>query len=75
MQELDLNVDEIDRLTGPLIGRPKSATFRTADVVGLDTLIKVANNLYAGLTGDESKAVFQLPAFIVKLDEKKMVWG
>jgi len=46
MQKLDLNIDEIDKLTGPVIGRPKSATFRTSDIVGLDTLIKVANNLY-----------------------------
>ncbi len=49
MKKFDLNVDEIDKLTGPVIGRPKSATFRTSDVVGLDTLVKVANNLYAGL--------------------------
>ena len=71
MQELDLNVDEVDKLTGPVIGRPKSATFRTADVVGLDTLIKVADNLYAGLTKDESRDVFQLPDFIKTLNEKK----
>ena len=42
MQKLGLNIDEIDALTGPVIGRPKSATFRTADVVGIDTLVKVA---------------------------------
>ena len=71
MEELDLNVDDVDKLTGPVIGRPKSATFRTADVVGLDTLIKVANNLFAGLPNDEGKDVFNLPPFINQLDEKK----
>jgi 3-hydroxyacyl-CoA dehydrogenase len=71
MKELGLNIDEVDKLTGPVIGRPKSATFRTADVVGLDTLIKVANNLYAGLPHDEAKDLFKLPDFIIKMDEKK----
>jgi 3-hydroxyacyl-CoA dehydrogenase len=71
MNELGLNIDEVDKLTGPVIGRPKSATFRTADVVGLDTLIKVANNLYAGLPNDEAKEAFKLRDFILKMDEKK----
>jgi 3-hydroxyacyl-CoA dehydrogenase len=71
MKDLDLNIDEVDKLTGPVIGRPKSATFRTADVVGLDTLIKVANNLYAGLPQDESKDLFKLQDYIIKMDEKK----
>ncbi|HXA02013.1 MAG TPA: 3-hydroxyacyl-CoA dehydrogenase/enoyl-CoA hydratase family protein [Cytophagaceae bacterium] len=71
MNELDLNIDEVDKLTGPVIGRPKSATFRTADVVGLDTLIKVANNLYAGLPEDEARDAFKLQAYITKMDEKK----
>ncbi len=71
MQELDLTVDEVDKLTGPVIGRPKSATFRTSDVVGLDTLIKVANNLYEGLTEDESREVFKLPQVVAQLEEKK----
>lgn len=69
MQKLDLNVDEIDKLTGPVIGRPKSATFRTSDVVGLDTLIKVANNLYAGLPDDEGRDTFKLPKVVGKLEE------
>ena len=71
MQELDLTVDEVDKLTGPVIGRPKSATFRTSDVVGLDTLIKVANNLYEGLTEDESREVFKLPQVVAQLEENK----
>ncbi|MEO1097009.1 MAG: 3-hydroxyacyl-CoA dehydrogenase/enoyl-CoA hydratase family protein [Bacteroidota bacterium] len=71
MQKLDLNVDEIDKLTGPVIGRPKSATFRTSDVVGLDTLIKVANGLYQGLPNDESRDTFKLPEVVGKLEEHK----
>jgi 3-hydroxyacyl-CoA dehydrogenase len=71
MKELDLNIDEVDKLTGPVIGRPKSATFRTADVVGLDTLIKVANNLHAGLPDDEARDAFKLQAYITNMDEKK----
>jgi 3-hydroxyacyl-CoA dehydrogenase len=71
MRKLDLNIDEIDKLTGPVIGRPKSATFRTSDVVGLDTLIKVANNLYAGLPNDEGREIFKLPEVINKLEQNK----
>jgi 3-hydroxyacyl-CoA dehydrogenase len=64
-------VDEIDKLTGPVIGRPKSATFRTSDVVGLDTLVKVANNLYAALPHDEGRDMFKLPDVVNKLDQNK----
>ncbi|WNB17645.1 3-hydroxyacyl-CoA dehydrogenase/enoyl-CoA hydratase family protein [Marivirga arenosa] len=71
MQKLGLNIDEIDKLTGPAIGRPKSATFRTSDVVGLDTLIKVANGLYDNLPNDESRDTFKLPDVIGKLEENK----
>lgn len=71
MQKLGLNVDEIDKLTGPVIGRPKSATFRTSDLVGLDTLVKVANNLYAGLPNDEGRDMFKLPEVVAKLEENK----
>ena len=71
MQEMGLNIDEVDKLTGPVIGRPKSATFRTSDVVGLDTLIKVANGLYDNLPNDESRDTFKLPEVINKLEENK----
>lgn len=71
IQEMGLKVEEVDKLTGPVIGRPKSATFRTMDVVGLDTLIKVANNLYEGLPNDEARDFFILPAVLKKLDENK----
>ncbi len=71
MNKFDLNVDEIDKLTGPVIGRPKSATFRTSDVVGLDTMVKVANNLYAGLPKDEAREIFKLSDVVVKLEQNK----
>lgn len=71
MRKLDLNVDEVDKLTGPVIGRPKSATFRTSDLVGLDTLIKVAQNLYEGLPHDEGRDLFKLPDVINKLEQNK----
>ncbi|NOT75240.1 MAG: 3-hydroxyacyl-CoA dehydrogenase/enoyl-CoA hydratase family protein [Cyclobacteriaceae bacterium] len=71
MKKFDLNVDEIDKLTGPVIGRPKSATFRTSDVVGLDTLVKVSNNLYAGLVKDEGREMFKLPEVVTKLEQNK----
>lgn len=71
MRKFDLNVDEIDKLTGPVIGRPKSATFRTSDLVGLDTFIKVANNLYNGLPNDESRDMFKLPEVVAKLEQNK----
>lgn len=71
MRKFDLNVDEVDKLTGPAIGRPKSATFRTSDVVGLDTLIKVSNNLYAGLVNDEGREMFKLPEVVTKLEQNK----
>jgi 3-hydroxyacyl-CoA dehydrogenase len=62
-------VGEIDSLTGPIIGRPKSATFRTLDVVGLDTFIHVANNVYEKVTGNE-KEVFEVPAFMKAMLQK-----
>ncbi len=71
MRKFDLNVDEIDKLTGPVIGRPKSATFRTSDVVGLDTLVKVSNNLYEGLVTDEGREMFKLPEVVTKLEQNK----
>lgn len=71
MQKLDLNIDEVDKLTGPVIGRPKSATFRTSDIVGLDTLVKVANNLYDGLPDDEQRELFKLPEIIGELEKNK----
>jgi len=69
MEKLQLSVDEIDALTGPIVGRPKSATFRTADVVGIDTLVKVAKGVYDNCPGDEAKEQFIIPAWLNKMVE------
>lgn len=69
VQELGLSVEDVDKLTGPLIGRPKSATFRTADVVGLDTLIHVANGIHQAVPNDEKHDTFGLPDFLKKMQE------
>jgi len=69
IEEMEMTVGEVDRLTGPIIGRAKSATFRTMDVVGLDTTVNVANNLYAGLPNDESKEAFVLPNIVKQVHE------
>lgn len=71
MQQLGLNVDEVDTLTGPVLGRPKSATFRTGDVVGLDTLVHVAKGLVENVPNDEALDIFRLPAFLEKMVENK----
>lgn len=68
VKEMNLSIDEVDRYTGTIVGRPKSATFRTTDVVGLDTLIKVAKGLQANLPNDESKSTFVIPEFILKME-------
>ena len=62
-------IEEIDTLTGTIAGRPKSATFRTADLVGLDTLMYVAGNLYPAIPHDESREVFRVPELLRKLVE------
>lgn len=71
IKEMNLTVEEVDKLTGPVIGRPKSATFRTVDVVGLDTLVHVANGLYENVPNDEAHELFKLPDFISKMMENK----
>lgn len=74
MQEMDLTIDEVDAITGTLIGKPKSATFRTTDVVGLDTMIKVMKGAYDNLPNDEYRDVLQVPDWIMKMNENKW-WG
>ncbi|MGC4234453.1 MAG: 3-hydroxyacyl-CoA dehydrogenase NAD-binding domain-containing protein [Niabella sp.] len=71
MDQLELTIDEVEVLTGPLIGRPKSATFRTADVVGIDTLVKVANGVYDNCPADEAKTVFKIPGWLDKMIDNK----
>ena len=71
-EEMGLGVDEVDKLTGPVAGRPKSGTYRLSDVVGLDTTVHVANNLYASGEGtDESRDTFILPDIMEKLFDNK----
>ena len=67
VNELGLTIEEVDKLTGPVLGRPKSATFRTCDVVGLDTLVHVSNGLKSNCPNDEEKAFFELPEYISKM--------
>ncbi|WKA59722.1 3-hydroxyacyl-CoA dehydrogenase NAD-binding domain-containing protein [Planococcus shenhongbingii] len=69
MQNRGYSIGEVDSVTGPLIGRPKSATFRTLDVVGLDTFMHVAKNVYDQTSGEEQK-VFETPEFMKKMIEK-----
>ena len=66
-EKLNLTIDELDALTGPLLGRPKSATFRTADVVGIDTLVKVAKGVFENCPKDEAKDTFLIPAWLDKM--------
>ena len=71
VEELGLSVEQVDKLTSKVVGRPKSGTFRLSDVVGLDTTVHVANNLNAALTEDESKSIFELPSMMQKLMDNK----
>jgi len=71
VEELGLSVEQVDKLTSKVVGRPKSGTFRLSDVVGLDTTVHVANNLLAALTEDESKSIFELPSMMQKLMDNK----
>lgn len=70
VKELDLNIEEVDKLTGPVLGRPKSATFRTCDVVGLDTLAHVATGVKENCPNDEEKELFELPDYVSQMLEK-----
>lgn len=67
VEKFGLGIDEIDALTGPIIGRPKSATFRTADVVGIDTLVKVAKGVYDNCPNDEARQSFEIPVWLQKM--------
>ncbi len=67
MEKIGLSIDEVDALTGPIIGRPKSATFRTADVVGIDTLVKVAKGVADNCKDDEAINIFTIPSWLDKI--------
>ncbi|SDL68392.1 3-hydroxyacyl-CoA dehydrogenase [Salinimicrobium catena] len=71
VKELDMTIEEVDKLTGPVIGRQKSATFRTVDVVGLDTLVHVANGLHKGVPTDEAHDLFAMPDYINTMVENE----
>src|SRR5579884_1735278 len=67
MQELDLDVEDVDELTGPLLGRPRSATFRTLDLVGLDVAVAVADHCHRSLVDDPERERFQVPELLRRL--------
>ncbi|AUP80767.1 3-hydroxyacyl-CoA dehydrogenase/enoyl-CoA hydratase family protein [Flavivirga eckloniae] len=71
VKDMELTIEEVDKLSGPVIGRPKSATFRTVDVVGLDTLVHVANGIAENCKEDESLELFKLPDFVNTMIENK----
>lgn len=70
MVDLDMTIEEVDTLTGPVSGRPKSATFRTADIVGVDVLVKAARTVYDGARDDPERETFRLPAFVERMLER-----
>src|SRR5712691_5273369 len=70
MGELGMKFEEVDACTGPALGWPKSATFRTADIVGIDVLAHVVRNIYDNIPGDESREFYRLPALIEELTRR-----
>lgn len=73
MEEMELGVDAVDVIAGKPMGRPKSAAFRTADLVGLDTFVHVSNNCYENLPNDEEREVFVIPDWLKGMVEKGML--
>jgi 3-hydroxyacyl-CoA dehydrogenase len=73
MTDLGLSIEAADALTGPVIGNPKSASFRTVDLVGLDVLLHTAENVYEGAPDDEQREMFKPPEFISQMIEKKLL--
>ncbi|HTQ48628.1 MAG TPA: 3-hydroxyacyl-CoA dehydrogenase/enoyl-CoA hydratase family protein [Polyangiaceae bacterium] len=73
MLEDGLAPEDVDAITGEAMAHPKSASFRTADLVGVDTFVHVADNCHASLTGDEDRKVFEVPAYIRAMVEKKIL--
>jgi 3-hydroxyacyl-CoA dehydrogenase len=71
VEKMGLSIDEVETLTGPILGRPKSATFRTADVVGIDTLVKVAKGIYDNCPDDEQREIFKVPVWLDKIVTNK----
>jgi len=73
MEEMGLTVEEIDALTGPAIGRPRTATFKLADLVGLDTFLHVADNVYRLVPDDEARELFTAPEFLRQMVDKGLL--
>jgi 3-hydroxyacyl-CoA dehydrogenase len=71
MSKLEMTVEEVDACTGPAVGWPKSATFRTADIVGLDVLMHVVNNIYETAPNDESRESYKVPVFVQEMAKRK----
>jgi 3-hydroxyacyl-CoA dehydrogenase len=71
MQLLGMTIEEVDACTGPAVGWPKSATFRTADIVGLDVLMHVVKNIYETAPYDESRETYKIPAFVEEMATRK----
>ena len=67
MGTLGMTVEEVDACTGPAIGQPKSATFRTADIVGIDVLVHVVKNIYESVPNDESREMYRVPALVEEM--------
>ncbi len=73
MIDLGLTIEAIDELTGPMIGHPNSATFRTSDLVGLDTIVHVANNVYEGTPNDEKREMFKEPKLVKEMLDRNLL--
>jgi len=71
MQSLGMTIEEVDACTGPAVGWPKSATFRTADIVGLDVLMHVVKNIYETAPNDESRETYKIPSFVEEMAKRK----
>jgi len=73
MGTLGMTVEEVDACTGPIIGQPKSATFRTADIVGLDVLVHVVKNIYDSVLHDESREMYLVPAIVEEMVRRNLL--
>jgi 3-hydroxyacyl-CoA dehydrogenase len=73
MEEDGYTIEEVDKMTGPALGRPKSATFRTFDIVGLDVLAHVAKNIHEAVPEDEERAAYVLPDFVTRMVERRLL--
>src|SRR5437667_4999378 len=73
MLDDDYSIEEVDKITGPAVGRPKTATFRTFDLVGLDVFAHVVRNLHENLPDDSEREMFVMPEFVAKMIERRLL--